>query len=405
MRRGEAGFTLIETIVVTAIVVIVVGTIGTLFLAGASPAVASAGRDVGAVFDEARRTAIAFDAATVVFAPAQTGSGYRARVYARMPGDPAFAARSGPSYDSTVAISETAAPLGAPGFAFAIDSHGSITAFANFVAGRTNGTSHSCPASGAFVLHLAYATDVRNVTIPCQVPLSSSMPVAFETPPQAPSAQPLPSPTCPGTETCTLALITPPPASCPAGYAADLTTPGVCDVLAVPTPSGPSTCPPGYAGQPPNCEFDALPTSTPIAPAACVASTPDPIGFSSCLESNPIHITGNAVTRQGCGTHTPITDPGGSFSVILDVWRDGAPWGSYAIEVGEVKSKWLDVTFIPPQQVCGLAYTLVFYVAAVAPSSGNAVSTPLQDTNDPAFANDGVDPILKPPVGAWGSNT
>jgi prepilin-type N-terminal cleavage/methylation domain-containing protein len=74
LRRCEGGFTLIEMIVVTAIVVIVAGTLGTFFLAGASPAVASAGRDVTAAFDEARRTAIAFDAATVVFAPAQHAS-------------------------------------------------------------------------------------------------------------------------------------------------------------------------------------------------------------------------------------------------------------------------------------------------------------------------------------------
>ena len=412
-RRSEAGFTLIEMIVVTAIVVIVVGTIGTLFLAGASPAVASAGRDVGAAFDEARRTAIAFDAATVVFAPVPGGSGYRARIYARMPGDPAFAPRNGPAYESTVAISETAAPLGAPGFAFAVDSHGTVTGFANFVAGQTNGTSHPCPASGAFVLRLAYATDVKTVTIPCQVPLSSSTPVAFETPPQAPSALPLPSATCPGTGTCTLALITPPAASCPAGFTVDATTPGVCD-LATPTPSAPSTCPPGYAGQPPDCTTtDAVPSPTPTAvpsamstaPSACSAGTPDALGFSSCLESDPIHITGNAITRQGCGTHTPIADPGASFSVILDVWQNGAPWGSYAIEVSEIKAKWLDVAVIPAQAICGLTYTLTFRIASATPESGNAESTPLQDTNDPAFANDGIDTILAPPVGGWGSNT
>lgn len=403
-QRGEDGFTLIEMIVVTAIVVIVVGTIGTLFLAGASPAVASAGRDVDAAFDEARRTAIAFDAATVVFAPAQSGSGYRARIYARMPGDPAFAARNGPGYESTVAISETASPLGAPGFAFAIDSHGTVTGFANFVAGQTNGTSHPCPATGAFVLHLAYATDMRTVTVPCQLPRSSSTPVAFETPPQAPSALPLSAPTCPGTGTCTLALLAPPAASCPAGYTADPTTPGMCDLAATPTPSAPSTCPPGYEGQPPDC-FISSPAPTSSPPAGCVAGAPDPLGFSSCLESDPIHITGNAITRQGCGTHTPIADPGSSFAVVLDVWKNGEPWGSYLIEVKESKAKWMDVAVIPPQQICGLAYSLAFSIEAATPQSGNAASTPLQDTNDPAFTNDGIDTILAPPAGTWGSNT
>jgi prepilin-type N-terminal cleavage/methylation domain-containing protein len=406
-RRGEAGFTLIEMIVVTAIVVIVVGTIGTLFLAGASPAVASAGRDVGAAFDEARRTAIAFDAATVVFAPAQSGSGYRARVYARMPGDPAFAARNGPTYDSTVAISETAAPLGAPGFAFAIDSHGTVTGFANFVAGQTNGTTHPCPASGAFALRLVYATDVRTVMIPCQLPLSSSTPVAFETPPQAPSAMPLPTATCPGTETCTLALLAPPPAWCQPGYTADATTAGECDVVATPTPSAPSTCPSGFVGQPPVCSTTATnPTPTPTAPSGCVAGAPDPLGFSSCLESDPIRITGNAVTQQGCGTHTPIADPGGRFSVGVEVWKDGAPWGSYSIDVVESKAVWLDAAFHPPAQVCGLLYSLAFSIATITPESGNATSTPWQDTgDDPAFLHDGIDAILFAPAGIWGTNT
>jgi prepilin-type N-terminal cleavage/methylation domain-containing protein len=405
-RRGEAGYTLIEMIVVTAIVVIVVGTIGTLFLAGASPAVASAGRDVGAAFDEARRTAIAFDAATVVFAPAQSGSGYHARVYARMPGDPAFAARNGPTYDSTVAISETAAPLGAPGFAFAVDSHGTVTAFANFVAGQANGTTHPCPASGAFALRLVYATDVRTVMIPCQLPLSSGTPVAFETPPQAPSALPLPAATCPGTETCTLALITPSATSCPPGYIADATKPGVCDVVATPTPSAPSTCPPGFTGQPPNCATEVNATPTPIAPSSCGAGTPDPLGFSTCLKSDPIHVTGGAITQQGCGTHTPITDPGGRFAVGVEVWKDGAPWGSYSIDVVELKAPWLNAAFNPPAPVCGLLYSLAFSIATITPESGNAVSTPWQDTgDDPAFAHNGIDAILFAPVGSWGSNT
>src|SRR5580698_826947 len=97
LRGCEDGFTLIEMLVVTAMVAIVAGALGTFFLAGASPAVASAGRDVSAAFDEARRTAIAFDAATVVFAPAKSGTGYSARIYARMPGDPGFTARNGPA--------------------------------------------------------------------------------------------------------------------------------------------------------------------------------------------------------------------------------------------------------------------------------------------------------------------
>jgi len=79
---------------------------------------------------------------------ALTGSGYRARVYARLPGDPAFRPANGPAFESTVTIGEVESPLGAPGFAFAIDSRGAITGFADFVAGASAFTARPCPASG-----------------------------------------------------------------------------------------------------------------------------------------------------------------------------------------------------------------------------------------------------------------
>lgn len=248
MRR-EDGFTLVEILVVTAIVVIVTGTLGTFFLAGASPAVASAGRDVTAAFDEARRTALAFDAATVVFTP--SGSGYRARVYERVPGDPAFRARNGPDYESGVAISETASPLGAPAFAFAVASSGAITGFANFVAGANAYAARACPASGTFTLHLAYERDVRIVAIPCLLAPSSTAPPAFETPAPAYSPTPFPLPTCPAGVTCSLVAIVPaPPPSPPAGNATPTAPPSAIptaaptaapsvEPTAAPTPAAP----------------------------------------------------------------------------------------------------------------------------------------------------------------------
>jgi prepilin-type N-terminal cleavage/methylation domain-containing protein len=257
LRRCEGGFTLIEMIVVTAIVVIVAGTLGTFFLAGASPAVASAGRDVTAAFDEARRAAIAFDAATVVFAPAQRGSGYSARIYARAPGDPAFAPRNGPTYDSTVTISETASPLGAPGFAFMVDGHGSITGYANFVAGQTAFTTRPCPATGTFALHLAYERDVRIVTIPCQLGLSSATPVAFATPAAAFSATPFPVQTCPATVTCTLAVVAPAatPSAAPSSTPTPASNPSAILPVGPPTPPvpAPTACPPGFSAWAPAC--------------------------------------------------------------------------------------------------------------------------------------------------------
>ena len=412
LRRGELGFTLIEMIVVTAIVVVVAGALGTFFLAGASPAVASAGRDVTAAFDEARRTASAFDAATVVFAPAQSGTGYSARVYARFPGDPAFQPRNGPAYDSTVTISETASPLGSPGFAFTVDSHGAVTAFASFVAGATAFTTRPCPATGTFTLHLAYERDVRIISIPCQLPLSSVTPVAFETPAPALSPAAAPRQTCPGTETCTLAVLTPPPggATCPPGYTPDATAPGVCDIAAIPSPApSQATCPPGYRGEPPTCVVVGVPTpvpSTPPTPSRCVAGIPDALAFATCIESDPITILGSAIAHAGCGTRTPIADPGASITVTVDVWKDGASWGSYAVGMQRIKSDWFDVQAMPPAQTCGLLYALKFNIATIAPESGNAVTTPFQDTGDPALENAGVDAILVAPLGGgWGSNT
>lgn len=241
MRRDEAGFTLIEMIVVTAIVVIVAGTLGTFFLAGASPAVAAAERDVNAAFDEARRTAVAYDAATVVFTPARSGSGFSARVYQRMPGDPQFRARNGPEYASSVTIGETASPLGAPAFAFALDSSGSVTGFANFVAGAVTYAARPCPASGAFTLLLAYERDTRSVTIPCALAPTGSTPVALQTPAPAFTATPPPAPACPSGMTCSMTAVSPGPGvACPSGYAPDAAVPGLCDGV-VPPPAATST--------------------------------------------------------------------------------------------------------------------------------------------------------------------
>jgi prepilin-type N-terminal cleavage/methylation domain-containing protein len=254
-RRPEAGFTLIELLIVTAIVIVVAGALGTFFLGGASPAVASAGRDVTAVFDEARRTALAFDAATVVFAPALTGSGYRARVYARLPGDPAFRPANGPAFESTVTIGEVESPLGAPGFAFAIDSRGAITGFADFVAGASAFTARPCPASGTFTLHLSYEHDARRVTIPCALPPGSTTPPAAETPPPPFVPGPNPVQTCPAGFTCALGPIAPasppaPPANPPSSSPLPASPPPVPPVSPAPIPTA---CQLGFSGAAPAC--------------------------------------------------------------------------------------------------------------------------------------------------------
>jgi prepilin-type N-terminal cleavage/methylation domain-containing protein len=395
-RRSEAGFTLIELLVVAAIVAAIALTAGTFFLAGASPAVASAGRDVTAAFVEARRTALAFDAATVVFVPRPSG-GYRARVYARFPGDAGFAPRNGPAYESTVTIGEVAAPLGPPGFAFAIDSRGAVTGYANFQPGASTFAGQGCPAGGAFVLRLSYVTQVRTVTVPCAAALSSANPLAPETPAAYAPAPPSPAPTCPGA--CALAPLQPGPlAACPAGDAPDPAVPGLCDPAPA-TPPGGGTGPaasPVALPQPPGGD---------PAPAGCSPGAPDALGFASCLESNPVAATGPAITRQSCGTHTPVDDPGPAFTVTVDVFQDGELWGRYAVALVTTKAPWLDVAEIPPEANCGLLYTLSFSIASVTALDGNARISPPADTGDPDLAGEGVGAIVTAPLGAaWGSD-
>jgi len=408
--RGQDGFTLVELVVVVALVALVAASAGTFFLGGASPAVATASRDLTAALDEARATASAFDAASVVVTPALAGSGYRARVYQRFPGDPSFAPRNGPTYESTVSIAETAAPLGAPGFALTFDAHGAVLGWTNLVgAGTTSAASRPCPSAGAFVLQLRYERDAQQLTIPCRLGPSGAAPVLWATPPPAAAPSPVGTGTCPGDQTCTLAVVTPAPGggSCPPGYTPDPSSPGLCDPTPLPS-SGPSagpapTCPPGSSGTFPNCAPNAAPT--PSSVPACVAGAPDGLGFATCLEANPIVPTGPAITRSGCGTHTPIGDPGPAFTVAVDVVQNGALWGVYDVQLATRKGPWLDLQGLPPAQTCGLLYTLSFTIAAIVPVSGNARDNPALDTGDPNLAGAGVGAITVPPPGAaWGSN-
>jgi len=396
--RLEAGFTLVEVLIVSGIIALVAGTAGTFFLAGATPAVASAERDVLAAIDETRRTAMAFDAATLVFAPAASGSGYTARVYARFPGDPGFAARTGPAYDSTAGVTEVAAPLGAPGFALTFDSHGTVTGLAPFTAASSTYTTVACPASGAFALQFRRERETRVVTIPCTLALSAATPVAWQTPAPGTTALPVVGEACPSAESCVLAVFTPPASAptCPPGSSGTFPN---CTFLAQPSPGpgAPSTAPPASAPT-------AVPT--PALTANCIAGPADAAGFASCIANDPLHVLGPSITRQSCGTRTPVSDPGPAFTVEVDVFQNGSVWASYDVAIVELKNFWIDLAAIPPAAICGLTYALAFDIADVTPNGGHAVTSPLVDTgDDPAFDHQGVDAILYAPVGGWGSNT
>jgi type II secretory pathway pseudopilin PulG len=248
--RRDAGFTLIELLVVVGMIVVVIGTLGVFFLGGPSPAVASAARDIDAAFAEARETAIAQGEATVVFLPA--GTGFAARIYRQLPGAAAFAAVNGPRYESAVTIDETAARLGAPGFAFRVDSRGSVTGYANFTPSDTSFTTHACPASGAFVLTLSRGAQRKDVAIPCTISQSTVAIGIVVTPAPALTAPPDAPGTCAPSSACGAPL----PqvnATCPPGYTPDA-TPNVCDSpTPVPPPTAMPSCPPGSSEPYPIC--------------------------------------------------------------------------------------------------------------------------------------------------------
>jgi hypothetical protein len=109
-----------------------------------------------------------------------------------------------------------------------------------------------------------------------------------------------------------------------------------------------------------------------------------------------VQATGPAITRNSCGTHVPVADPGPAFAVTVDVFRDGALWATYAVALTTLKAPWLDIQDLPPAQTCGLLYTLAFRIAGVTPESGNAQVSPAVDTGDPAFDRQGVDALVAP---------
>ncbi len=239
-------------------ILVVIGTLGVFFLGGPSPAVASAARDIDDAFAEARETAIAQGEATVVFLPA--GTGFAARVYRQLPGAAAFVAVNGPRYESTVAIAETAAPLGAPGFAFRVDSRGSVTGYASFTPSDTSFTTHACPASGAFVLTLSRGAQRKDVAIPCTISQSTVAVGIVVTPAPALTAPPDAPGTCAPSSACG-APLTQVNATCPPGYTPDA-TPNVCDSPSpAPTPTMTQSCPPDTTGTYPICA--PMPVQTP----------------------------------------------------------------------------------------------------------------------------------------------
>lgn len=228
----ERGFTLIETIVVVAIVSFVV--FGVWSLAQPSVAVAAAHDGLGAAFDEARAAALTSDAATVVIATTPDGKSFSAQVFAHEPGSAGFAPRNGPTYEGRdVSVSETAAPLGPPGMAFALSHFGEVVGYAHYAVGDASFATETCPSGGAFMLRLQRSAQTIQYAIPCRRAVSAAVaPVVYET--SAPTITPAPPSAggCPPSSLCSLPpLQAPTPPACPNGYQPDPIVPGQCDVV------------------------------------------------------------------------------------------------------------------------------------------------------------------------------
>ena len=249
----ERGFTLIETIVVVAIVSFVV--FGVWSLAQPSVAVAAAHDGLGAAFDEARAAALASDAATVVIALTPDGKSFSAQVFAHEPGGAGFAPRTGPTYEGRdVSLSETAAPLGPPGMAFGLSHFGEVVGYAHYTVGDANVTAEPCPSSGAFVLHLQRSAQATQYAIPCRRAVSAAVPAVSQTPAPTITPDPPSAGTCPPSRLCSLPPVQgPAPPACPSGYQADPTVSGECDLIATaqsPTPAPASSATPQPASDP-----------------------------------------------------------------------------------------------------------------------------------------------------------
>jgi hypothetical protein len=117
-------------------------------------------------------------------------------------------------------------------------------------------------------------------------------------------------------------------------------------------------------------------------------------------------VTGPGIRHVSCGARVPVTDPGPSFSVAVDVFQNGVVWGTYSVRLRTLKTAWLDPDDVPPAATCGLNYTLSFSIDAVVALGGNASVSPSADTGDPALVDEGVGAIVAPADGAvWGSDS
>jgi type II secretory pathway pseudopilin PulG len=218
-RGGEAGFTLVEIVVVVAIVVTTALAGVAISLGSRSFAVATAASEFDHIVDSARTIARETQGATLLFAPDVFGDGTEVRVVTPGPNG-ALSPTTVPTLHTRAAIEESES-LGKAPFAFVVHATGALGGRPGYRTGPPNTIPEvGCPPSGwfHFLIHAAGATAER--TLPCRTTLAATAPYALATWPPAPTA-PLPTPCA--TAPCTpWALPTPPSSSptCPPNFVA-----------------------------------------------------------------------------------------------------------------------------------------------------------------------------------------
>jgi type II secretory pathway pseudopilin PulG len=301
-RAGEAGFTLVEIVVVVAIVVTTALAGVAISLGSRSFAVATAASEFDHMIDSARTIARETQGATLLFAPDVFGDGTEVRVVTPGPNG-TLSPTAMPVFHTRAAIEESES-LGKAPFAFVLHASGALGGRPGYRTGNPNTIPEvGCPARGSFhfLIHTAGATAER--TLPCRITLAATAPITLAPWPAA-SVAPLPTP-------CST---------------------GPCAPTALPTPpSSWPTCPPNYSGVPGGCALTSGMTSAPrYHVTATVASGTVTVGSSDSLTatatlSNPADVAPGTiasipvsvvVSGTSCTVAPPGPQPSGSvFSV------------------------------------------------------------------------------------------
>lgn len=208
---GEAGFTLVEIVVVVAIVVTTALAGVAISLGSRSFAVATAASEFDHLLDSARTIARETQGATLVFAPDVFGDGTEIHVLAPGPNGTLSPTKL-PPFHTRAAIEESES-LGKAPFAFVVHATGALAGRPGYRTGNPNAIPEvGCPARGwfHFLIHAAGATAER--TLPCRITLAATGPLTLA--PWTPaSVAPMPTP-C-SSSSCGPSTLPTPPSSTP----------------------------------------------------------------------------------------------------------------------------------------------------------------------------------------------